>query len=1347
MALVIILAILVLIFVMAVAFLNSVSTERTASAYYVSSVTTRQLGDIAVNLVQAQIQHASTEQEGDNPVTWTSQPGLIRTFNQDGSLRLAYKLYSDHSMTVTQIDPQAIVNDLNNWQSDTAHFTDLNAPVGVDRNGDGNITLDELVYPIVDPAGITQSGGKSPIIDGFSVANAPGATSNQPVPMPVRWLYVLQDGTLARATGSGKTAMVEGATRENPIVGRIAFWTDDESCKLNINTAAHGNPWDIPRVMAEDEIIPFAKNQPTIFEFQRFPGHPAMTSLAPVLGYLYGVDPRASDPYQNLTGNNERQFAEFVYSITPRIQPGGSQFGTVVATQPVNLDEDRLYASLDELIFNPNRRVQGQGGKKIERETLEAAKFFLTAHSRAPELNLFQRPRVSLWPINNGENGKFPSSMDRLIAFCSTINDIPYYFQRSEPDDPSADIGIQENQNLKNYIRQAFSKPFPSFGSKSFYNKYGQQESDQIITQILDYIRASNIMSVTDYGATKFSTDVTGNNHKSTDLIGTRGGQVSPVIDGNTKGFGRIPTISRAVLHFYVSDIKDPNNGNASLVAKRPIPSSGKDWNSYLPPKANVVPVSFPNGGIPGSNYELETTAVLYFDFFDPMAGYPVSNYNFDLVVEFSGSWTVSSDAHSTPQKLGFETIQGGKVRIPMRYDGYHGYDFKMSTPVTGPEPRARGANMGYRLGGGRSVLSSLRGFLGFSRDFRDNINNITGNPPADGLTDFYPLVSNPVRLHRTMQTTSLSSGSTAVKFADAPKLAPAPAVAGAAEFQDKFYFDGGTAIVKLVVNKTGTANESDDYIIQTYRFDFPPFQKFVPAYAPNTSSSADTVEQRKQMTTDMNFDYRITGFPQTFTMANASGVQTTAVYLTQPGDIIVSLEAAYGDFRLVAGKKELTTDSGYSGGKAKGDFVPHEDYHRNISVTDIRSRHAYTFRISWPNYYGGIYGANSPTGYKHPEFGKFISGLTYGRNAQPDLPSRWRNGVPVFDSSGGSGSFLPDYDTSFTYMQDGPYLNRADEGAVIDGAISNWPWQAAQVVERGDIKTFYSPNKQMTGSGNLGSLPTGVVRGFPWQTLLFRPDPRKLHPGSEDPPDYLVMDLFWMPVVEPYAISEPLSTAGKINLNHEIFPFHYINRDTALRGLLLKEEIRAVEDNTLGSPPANDVGSYKHAGAVGTNVAQTLNSRNPIDLNETLKAINVRFGSGDVYRCEAEICTVPLIPKGQKYSPDFAYESSWWKARRATGDNMRERPYTNLVPRLTTRSNIYTVHYRVQTLGKSPGSNPAEWVEGRDQILGEYRGSTTIERFINPNLHDPNWTTADNTPNLNSYYIWRTLNTKQFAP
>ena len=86
----------------------------------------------------------------------------------------------------------------------------------------------------------------------------------------------------------------------------------------------------------------------------------------------------------------------------------------------------------------------------------------------------------------------------------------------------------------------------------------------------------------------------------------------------------------------------------------------------------------------------------------------------------------------------------------------------------------------------------------------------------------------------------------------------------------------------------------------------------------------------------------------------------------------------------------------------------------------------------------------------------------------------------------------------------------------------------------------------------------------------------------------------------------------------------------------------------------------------------------------------------------------------------------SWWygapgTARKGlTGDNVRERPYTHLYPRLTTQSDTYTVHFRVQSLrqvsvGRKSAADWAVWNEPSDKVDGEERGSRTIERTIDP--------------------------------
>ena len=70
-----------------------------------------------------------------------------------------------------------------------------------------------------------------------------GGTNDARLPMPVRWIYVLRDGSLTTPTsGTGSKASFSAATNKptktNPIIGRVAFWTDDDTSKLNINVAA-----------------------------------------------------------------------------------------------------------------------------------------------------------------------------------------------------------------------------------------------------------------------------------------------------------------------------------------------------------------------------------------------------------------------------------------------------------------------------------------------------------------------------------------------------------------------------------------------------------------------------------------------------------------------------------------------------------------------------------------------------------------------------------------------------------------------------------------------------------------------------------------------------------------------------------------------------------------------------------------------------------------------------------------------------------------------------------------------------------------------------------------------------
>ncbi|MEJ0001461.1 MAG: hypothetical protein WDO13_21430 [Verrucomicrobiota bacterium] len=133
---------------------------------------------------------------------------------------------------------------------------------------------------------------------------------------------------------------------------------------------------------------------------------------------------------------------------------------------------------------------------------MQQLRFFLSATSEAPEVNLFGQPRISIWPINSdfdllrNPNSSYVTTTDKLIATAATLINsgtaYPYYFTRGNSQSGTADYtNIPRNQNIYSCLRTLAATSIPGYGG-TFNGKYSRAEMDQILTEIFDYIRCTD---------------------------------------------------------------------------------------------------------------------------------------------------------------------------------------------------------------------------------------------------------------------------------------------------------------------------------------------------------------------------------------------------------------------------------------------------------------------------------------------------------------------------------------------------------------------------------------------------------------------------------------------------------------------------------------------------------------------------------------------------------------------------------------------------------------------------------------------------------------------------------------
>jgi hypothetical protein len=1368
-ALVVVLSVLLLLSALVLAFFSSATTEVVSTSSYSDGQRARILGDTALNFVIGQIRDATCS--ANTSISWASQPGMIKTFDNSGKPVTAYKLYSSPEVRVTDstgFNPASDTPPVD-WASRPAEYVDLNSPVVVRLSGSAQKLA---FYPILDPA----VNGK---VDGFSISDQStwlidtNGDDQKDLPMPVAWLYILEDGSVAKATPAANGAvLVEGAGGSGKgIVGRMAFWTDDESCKININTASEGTFWDTPRANTVGERN-LAQSQPVQREWQRYPGHPAMNSLSPVL---------ASGVTTLLPEDKDA-----IYDIVPRIAPGGSEAGTVAVnpnTKPVQADDTRLYATIDEMLYKPDRTTQNatiNGVSILDPGKIDQYRFFLTAASRAPDTTLFQTPRISIWPIHqllyNGNqqiplvtdeknkkfflpsdsstqdangNTKYASAFDRIIAFASSVGSdasstaasrkspvggFPFFFQRALADSPTYDASIQRNQELFAYLKRLTSNSVPGFGG-DLLSKYGN-DRDQIITNVFDYVRATNMFD-SNLGK-QVRLNKTTLKYEAvpadTDLDIRRATNRSPWNASEVNNFDKRSS------QWPISDEHPPGDNDfyffTNPLRSERVMSGGTDEESYRNGgHGQVVPSQIGNTRGIGRFVTLSEASLAFICTADPGVD-PSSDKDDHYPVNTQGGRLTSSDP---------------LVDLP---------------PAGSPGPfnPGEGPLIGnqYR----RVIMAFLPEYfttgLGtpfFGQKFYMDISGLENLQIQDytntWVSPFLPLKS-PSDATTTLQTFQLGEWNSTLDKNDPSRNSVQRSWGGT--HSDR---GGGTSAGwDEKVTKYGYGNwpQTSTNVLLKYdqglkfRSTGPITIKIWVGTRRYTPSPASGEKILRDLKTSVNpvqtitIEFPSADFPD---VPGTRGQAKPALVTTLPAYNLGGIPAevghwwTFGRFRNdLNNPKEYkgTRGSlrGLRGGTVREDFdvllsmVPrHADYRHWMAKGTIGT-------LDWLPVNGYGQAANPIANTRMNAGNSYASeGMqVMGKLANVTYPDSKRPDVPFADSKPAQTG---DWDSpGHPLATDGAYANMPDEGNTFQAGETSTkvPYFDSNAQTKGPGVSFFSANRMIPSAVMFGSLPTGIQRDRPWETLLFRPQPS--HPNASlTAPDHLILDLFNIPVVEPYAISEPLSTAGKLNMNYAIAPFTYITRATPMYSALKAEKVRAIP-NAL-------VNTYRDPSATPSNQSISLD----VDITETLKAFNDRFSNKTgsdayVFKSATEICDLNLVPKGQTQSS----MSTFWADNALTGDNLRERPYANLYPRLTTRSNTYTVHVRVEALKKSPSTPPGQFVPGRDQVAGEYRGSYLIERFIDPNDSNiPDSATQTTITSLGPLYRFRVLNTKQFAP
>lgn len=1363
-----VLAAMALIAFLALAIMTFVRSEDRNSRAAADLIEARLLADLPEKLVISQVRRATANLNAQ--YTWASQPGVIRVFgtsNEIGNPRsetsAIYKLYSSEDMVLTgdsarkSLSEEAAELSEVNWAADAtskeqittgAVYADLNEPAviqPVQRQRDTpDFKKGAFIYPIIDPTVIG-------LVDGFTVdeSTAPKRTIAHTFPMPARWIYVLRDGSLCVADASNpENIRLKSAsddtnsvpTEENPVVGRIAFWTDDEGCKLNVNTASEPAPWDTPHTRSKTD-EDYAQSIPAKGEYYRLSGHPAFTSLAPALRFMsptaasggQAIDiPIAREPQPLLNSGPWAKHIEDWHVLFPRspLPGGGTLGGTLTNTSEAVPKQLRLLASVDELFYAPGdesteqrpRNGIGGTGPQLTEEKLRATPFFLTTHSRAPELNPFNRPKISLWPVP--ETAGERNQIDNRMVRASTIGQHGYYFTRKANTGSGAgssqsqtdDINLPRNGTLITSLTSMATTPLPGLGvpfvggTGTTMGKQTPDGIDQLATASFDLIRwGINPATPVNPQPTAEVIAPTYTYLPPSSAAAPMPGAWSAVpTQGLGKGTGRFPTITEVALVLTAADVeRDP-------MTNLPV------WDTTHPLFAKQT---------------TKITAFLVLQTYIVSPGPPAC----------SPTYVVEVNAPPGLNINGIPLLPAGA--LPNRIT----HNAKGSTAYTGFTSQFLTQAGTPKVGGAANDGS---------QDFEDR---------AYAFTTVTP-VTLPVGQGGPTDTIALTGGLVTITLKEDATLQPIQVL--------EIDIPASTIPVPTLCK-----NNETNFMAMTMPGDWTK-DRFTPVTKPNEPDRVPNLIYRGDTVLSWVPDRSInpaTGQPNDPSQGDARLLAS----LPQVPRAVFKPSTVPAVFP--AGDPEANR---YTYSVQDGSGVPllPKDGANNYLPLNKPTEGALLVRLD-----------SSGTTKSVPHDPKAAPAIAPGvlpLNADR-RPGDFSNGLGILPD----GPFIemPDANTAI------------NETKAFAGNTSGWFQRGGDFAD--EDGTSFNPLRQAASSFVFGTLPTGLFGSAwgaaprPWQTLLLCPNPASRttapnvepgwtptspssgataiqdHFGFAMPRDHLWLEFFRMPVIEPAGLGDSVSTEGKVNMNYQILPYKWIKRATAMHGALHGVRMTAIPSAAV------KVGASDHYKDPAN--ASNLEFRYAVNAPATLEGFDeLRFDQDEIFRSPSEITEMWLVPKrlvsdgtvhtyssGGTINPvappgdnrlpseyqttkigDYRGMQTWWEndpavpddAFEATGDNLREAPYAQLYPRLATRSNVFTIHYRVQVLRKSRSVKPNEWKEGSDTVVAEQRGSTTIERFLDLNSPTNFPDFAANPVNgqaVDDFYQVRVVNRRTFAP